>query len=65
MIMKIVDDKVKENLWKYLSQCFLATLTILAVLLFLDVLDEAAIIAADVATKSAAMKIEFADRFSG
>ena len=46
MIMKIVDDKVKENLWKYLSQCFLATLTILAVLLFLDVLDEAAIIAA-------------------
>ena len=44
--MKLIDRKVRENLWRYLSQCFLATLTILAVLLFLDILNEAAIIAA-------------------
>lgn len=44
--MTIIDSKVRKNLWRYLSQCFLATLTILAVLLFLDVLKEAAIIAA-------------------
>jgi len=44
--MKLIDVKVKENLWRYLSQCFLATLTIFAILLFLDILNEAAIIAA-------------------
>ena len=44
--MKLIDRKVKENLWRYLSQCFLATLTIFAILLFLDILNEAAIIAA-------------------
>jgi CBS-domain-containing membrane protein len=46
MVMKIIDDKVAGNLWRYLSQCLLATLTILAVLLFLDILNETAIIAA-------------------
>jgi CBS-domain-containing membrane protein len=44
--MQIFDVKVKKNLGRYLLQCFLATLTILAVLLFLDVLTETAIIAA-------------------
>jgi CBS-domain-containing membrane protein len=44
--MKLIDRKVRENLRRYVSQCFLATLTILAILLFLDILNEAAIIAA-------------------
>jgi len=44
--IRILDKKVSKNLWRYLGQCFLATLTILAVLLFLDVLTETAIIAA-------------------
>ena len=44
--MKLIDIKVKENLWRYLSQCFLAALTIFVILLFLDILNEAAIIAA-------------------
>jgi CBS-domain-containing membrane protein len=41
----IIDKKVSKNLLRYLGQCFLATLTILAVLLFLDLLTETAIIA--------------------
>jgi len=41
-----IDKKFKKNTFKYLFQCFLATLTILAVLLFLDVLEEAALISA-------------------
>ena len=44
--IRIIDRKVSKNLWRYFGQCFLATLTILAVLLFLDVLTETAIIAA-------------------
>lgn len=44
--MRIFDVKVRKNLWRYVFQCALATLTILAVLLFLDVLNETAIIAA-------------------
>ena len=36
----------KKNTLKYIFQCFLATLTILAVLIFLDVLKEAALITA-------------------
>lgn len=44
--MKIIDDKVKTHLSSYILQCFLATLTLLAVLIFLNVLTETAIIAA-------------------
>ena len=42
----IIDKKFKGNKLKYIGQCFLATLTILAVLIFLDVLNETAIITA-------------------
>jgi CBS-domain-containing membrane protein len=49
MIMKkiqIFDEKIKTNYLSYILQCLLATLTLLAVLIFLDVLTETAIIAA-------------------
>ena len=39
-----IDKKFKKNSLKYIFQCFLATLTILAVLIFFDVLNEAALI---------------------
>lgn len=42
----IFDKKFRKNTFKYIFQCFLATLTILAILIFLDVLDEAALITA-------------------
>ena len=42
--MIIVDKKFRKNTFKYIFQCVLATLTILVVLLFLDVLNETAII---------------------
>ena len=42
----LIDKKFKKNRLKYIFQCFLATLTILAVLIFLDVLNEAALITA-------------------
>jgi len=42
----IFDKKFRKNTLKYISQCFLASLTILAVLIFLDVLNEAALITA-------------------
>ncbi len=42
----IFDKKFKKNRLKYIFQCFLATLTIFAVLIFLDVLNEAALITA-------------------
>ncbi len=42
----LIDKKFKKNPFKYISQCVLASLTILAVLLFLDVLNETAIITA-------------------
>jgi len=41
-----IDKKFRKNSLKYIFQCFLATLTILAVLIFLDVLNEAALITA-------------------
>lgn len=41
-----IDKKFKTNPLKYIIQCFLATLTVLAILLFLDVLNETAIITA-------------------
>jgi len=41
-----IDKKFKKNSLKYIFQCILATLTILAVLIFLDVLKETAIITA-------------------
>ena len=44
--MKIFDDKVQNNLLRYVFQCFLATITISAVLLFLNIITETAIIAA-------------------
>lgn len=44
--MQIIDDKVRTHLGSYVFQCFLATLTLLAVLIFLNVLTETAIIAA-------------------
>jgi len=41
----IFDKKFRKNTLKYIFQCFLASLTILSVLIFLDVLEETAIIA--------------------
>jgi len=41
-----IDKKFRKNSFKYIFQCFLATLTILAVLIFLDILNEAALITA-------------------
>jgi CBS-domain-containing membrane protein len=42
----LIDKKFRKNKIKYIAQCILATLTILAVLIFLDVLNETAIITA-------------------
>lgn len=42
----IIDKKFKNNTLKYIFQCILATLTFLAILLFLDILNEIAIITA-------------------
>ena len=42
----LIDKKFKKDRLKYIFQCCLATLTILAVLIFLDVLNEAALITA-------------------
>jgi CBS-domain-containing membrane protein len=44
--MELLDKKAKQNIWRYILQCTLATCTILAILFFLDVLTETAIIAA-------------------
>ena len=44
--MRLFDRKFRKNIHRYIFQCTLATLTILAVLFFLDVLSETAIIAA-------------------
>jgi len=44
MKYRILDEKLKQNFLKYILQCTLATLTILAVLFFLDILTETAII---------------------
>ncbi len=46
MSIILFDKKFKKNTVKYIFQCVLATLTILAVLLFLDILNETAIITA-------------------
>ena len=43
--MRLFDRKFHKNIHRYIFQCILATLTILAVLFFLDVLTETAIIA--------------------
>ena len=43
--VQFLDVKVQKNLIRYIFQCSLATLTILAILLFLDVLTETALIA--------------------
>jgi len=45
-MISIIDTKFRKNAVKYILQCFLATFTILVVLLFLDVLNETAIITA-------------------
>ena len=42
----LIDKKFRKNTLKYIFQCVLATLTIFAVLVFLDVLKETAIITA-------------------
>jgi len=44
--MRLFDKKFRRNIHRYLFQCVLATLTIFAVLFFLDILTETAIIAA-------------------
>ncbi|KYK20532.1 hypothetical protein AYK21_05980 [Thermoplasmatales archaeon SG8-52-2] len=44
--MRLFDRKFRKNIYRYLFQCALATLTILAVLFFLDALSETAIIEA-------------------
>ncbi len=43
--MRILDPKIRHNVHRYILQCALATLTILVVLIFLDVLTRTAIIA--------------------
>ena len=43
--MRLIDPKVRKNFARYLFQCSLATLTILAALVFLDVLQHTAIVA--------------------
>ncbi|MFH1100730.1 MAG: HPP family protein [Methanobacteriota archaeon] len=40
----LIDKKFRKNTKKYIFQCVLATLTVFAILLFLDVLSETAII---------------------
>jgi len=42
----LIDKKFRKNTLKYIFQCILASFTILAVLLFLDILNEAALITA-------------------
>ncbi|PNX53115.1 MAG: hypothetical protein BV458_06125 [Thermoplasmata archaeon M9B2D] len=42
----LIDKKFKKNTLKYVFQCLLATLTFFAILLFLDILNEIAIITA-------------------
>jgi len=44
--LNIIDKKFKGNKLKYFLQCMLASVTILVVLLFLNILEEAAIITA-------------------
>ena len=44
--MKILDQKFKDNKARYVLQCTLATLSVLIVLLILDTISDAAIIAA-------------------
>jgi CBS-domain-containing membrane protein len=44
--MRVFDQKFKQDAGRYILQCGLATLTILAVLMFLDILAHTAIIAA-------------------
>jgi len=46
MKIEILDKKFKNNKLKYFFQCMLASLTILAVLYFLNIIEEAAIITA-------------------
>jgi len=43
--VKLIDEKARQNIRPYLLQSFLATLTILFILVFLDVLSHTAIIA--------------------
>jgi CBS-domain-containing membrane protein len=43
--MRVLDSKIRKNLWRYLFQSSAATLSTLALLLFLDVLSHTAIIA--------------------
>ena len=43
--MKLFDQKLRYRLWRYVFQSFLATMSILAILLFLDILNQTAIIA--------------------
>lgn len=45
MPFKLIDNKIKKNFKHYILQCSLATLTMLGILTFLDVLTETAIIA--------------------
>ena len=44
--MRVFDEKIKTHLKNYVFQCLLAAFTLLAVLIFLNVLTETAIIAA-------------------
>ncbi len=44
--MRILDEKFKKNITRYISQCALATLTVFIVLMMLDVVTNAVIIAA-------------------
>ena len=43
--MRVLDEKFKGNKRRYLVQCILATVSVLAVLLILDVISDTAVIA--------------------
>lgn len=59
--MKLFDEKFKNNKIKYISQCFLATMAVLVVLLILDTMSNAAVIAALGASSFIAFTMPHAD----
>lgn len=43
--MKLVDEKFKNNKWKYISQCFIATVFIMVILFYVDIVIKTTIVA--------------------
>jgi CBS-domain-containing membrane protein len=61
MQIKLFDDKFKNNKLRYILQCFIATLTVFIVLLILDALSNAVIIASLGASSFIAFTMPHAD----